>query len=158
MKMIWCGLKNKENDHELVNQFHGNFRSKTLCCRKIKYVFRDVKLYFNAPWGLKGLTGLKSYKNGFRLTDCPSHIYDVFLIQLSTLPHFKTNHLSALSPWWTLIISDIVPGKHPLTWNCNNSDHDDTLSLNIFFFRKNTVNWERRQSEIVLWWFRQMGN
>ena len=39
----WCGLKIKENYHVLVNQLHGNFRSKTLSCRKIKYVFRDVK-------------------------------------------------------------------------------------------------------------------
>ena len=27
----------------MVKQFHGNFRSKTLGCRKIKFVFRDVK-------------------------------------------------------------------------------------------------------------------
>ena len=40
----------------LVNQFHGNFRSKTLSFRKIKYVFSDVKWCFNASWGLKGLT------------------------------------------------------------------------------------------------------
>ena len=31
------------------------FRSKTLNCKKIKYVFRDVKWCFNASWGLKGL-------------------------------------------------------------------------------------------------------
>ena len=37
------GLKIKENCHILVNQFHGNFRSKTLCLRKIRSVFRDVK-------------------------------------------------------------------------------------------------------------------
>ena len=29
--------------HVLRNQFHGYFHSKTLCCRKIKSVFRDVK-------------------------------------------------------------------------------------------------------------------
>ena len=40
----------------MVNQFPGNFRSKTPSCRKIKSVFRDVKLCFNAPWGIKGLT------------------------------------------------------------------------------------------------------
>ena len=56
MKMIWCGLKIIENCHVLVNQFHGNFRSKKFCCRKIKSVFRDVKWCFNASWGLKGLT------------------------------------------------------------------------------------------------------
>ena len=50
--VVW---KLKENCHALVNQFHGNFRSKTLCCRKIKSVFRDVKWCFNASWGLKGL-------------------------------------------------------------------------------------------------------
>ena len=55
MKMIWSGWKIKENCHVLVNQFHGNFRSKTLGCGKIKSVFRDVKLCFNASWGLKGL-------------------------------------------------------------------------------------------------------
>ena len=26
-----------------INKFHGNFRSKTLGCRNIKSVFRDVK-------------------------------------------------------------------------------------------------------------------
>ena len=56
MKMIWCGLKIEENYHVLVNQFHRNFRSKTLGCRKIKSVFRDVKWCLNASWGLKGLT------------------------------------------------------------------------------------------------------
>ena len=43
MKMIWCGLKIKENYHVLVNQFHGNYHSK------------NVKWCFNASWGLKGL-------------------------------------------------------------------------------------------------------
>ena len=52
--MIWCCLKIKENCHVLVNQFHGNFRFKTLGCRKIKSVFRDVKWCFNASGGLKG--------------------------------------------------------------------------------------------------------
>ena len=33
----------KKNLHVLVNQFHGNFTSKTLNCKKIKSVFRDVK-------------------------------------------------------------------------------------------------------------------
>ena len=45
-----------ENYHVLVKPFHGNFRSKTLACRKIKSVFRDVKWCFNASWGLKGLS------------------------------------------------------------------------------------------------------
>ena len=55
IKIIWCGLKIIENYHVLVNQFHGNFRSKTLSCGKIKSVFRDVKWCFNASWGLKVL-------------------------------------------------------------------------------------------------------
>ena len=42
-----CGLKKKENYHVLVNQFLGNFRSKTPSCRKIRSVFRDLKLCFN---------------------------------------------------------------------------------------------------------------
>ena len=36
-------LIKKKNCHVLVNQFHGNFRSKTLIFRKMKSVFRDVK-------------------------------------------------------------------------------------------------------------------
>ena len=36
----------------LVNQFQGNFRSKTLCCRKIKCIFRVAKLMHRE--GLKG--------------------------------------------------------------------------------------------------------
>ena len=55
MKMIWFGLKIKENYHVLANQFHGNFHSKTLGFTKFKSVFRDVKWRFNALWGLKGL-------------------------------------------------------------------------------------------------------
>ena len=55
MKMIWCGLKIEENHRVLVNQLHGNSRYKTLCFRKIRYVFMDVKWCFNASWGLKGL-------------------------------------------------------------------------------------------------------
>ena len=33
----------QENYHVLVKQFHENFRSKTLCCKKIRVFFRDVK-------------------------------------------------------------------------------------------------------------------
>ena len=32
--MISCGLKIKENCHELVNQFHGNYHSKPLVVGK----------------------------------------------------------------------------------------------------------------------------
>ena len=53
--MTWYGLKIKENCHLLVNQFHQNFLSKPLGCRRIKSVFKDVKWCFNASWGLKGL-------------------------------------------------------------------------------------------------------
>ena len=41
--MILKGLQIDENCHVLVKQFHEYFRSKTICCRKIKSVFRDVK-------------------------------------------------------------------------------------------------------------------
>ena len=37
------GGKVKKISHVLVNQFHENFRSRTLGSRKIKSVFRDVK-------------------------------------------------------------------------------------------------------------------
>ena len=48
------GWKIKENCHVLVNQFRGNFCSKTLSCRQINCVFRDVKWCSHASWGLKG--------------------------------------------------------------------------------------------------------
>ena len=48
-------VKFEENCHVLINQLHRNFHSKTLSCRKIKSVFRDVEWCFNASWGLKGL-------------------------------------------------------------------------------------------------------
>ena len=44
--------------HVLINQFHLNFRFKTLSCRKIRCVFIHVKWCFNASWGLKGLKGI----------------------------------------------------------------------------------------------------
>ena len=59
MKMIWSGLKIKENCYVSVNQFHGNFRSKTPSCSLVVVrdgkFFRDGKWCFNASWGLKGL-------------------------------------------------------------------------------------------------------
>ena len=55
MKMIWREWKIEENCHVLVEEFHGNFHSKTLGCKKIKSVFRDVKWCLNTSWGLKGL-------------------------------------------------------------------------------------------------------
>ena len=67
--MIWCEWKIEENWHVLVKQFHGNFRSKTLDCTKIKSIFRDVKWCFIALWGLKGLTLVlqRPYIDGFKL-------------------------------------------------------------------------------------------
>ena len=41
--MILCGLKIKENWDVLIYQFHRNNGSKTLGCRKITTVVRDVK-------------------------------------------------------------------------------------------------------------------
>ena len=67
--MTWCGWRSKENCHILVNQFHGNFRSKTLSCRIIRSVIRDVKWCFNASWGLKGLNDDKTEMVIF----CPKH-------------------------------------------------------------------------------------
>ena len=64
MKMTWSGLIITEHCHVscvLVNQLLGNFRSKTLCCGKIKSVFRYIKWCFNALWGLKGLSRLITY-------------------------------------------------------------------------------------------------
>ena len=63
MKMIWCGWKSIQTCHVLVNQFHGNFHPKTLSCRRIKSVFRDVKWCFNASWGLKGLMLVQRWTN-----------------------------------------------------------------------------------------------
>ena len=52
---LMCFFEIKENCHVLVNQFHGNFRSKTLGCRKVKSVFRDVNDALMHHEGLKGL-------------------------------------------------------------------------------------------------------
>ena len=52
MKMIWCGLKIKENYNVLVNQFR--FRFETLGCRKIKSVYRDINDALMHHEGLKG--------------------------------------------------------------------------------------------------------
>ena len=49
------GWKSKDNFHVLVNQFHGNFRSKTVSFRKIKSVSRDLRWCFIASRGFKGL-------------------------------------------------------------------------------------------------------
>ena len=39
--LVW--VKEKENFHLLANEFNGNNHFKTLGCREIKSVFRDVK-------------------------------------------------------------------------------------------------------------------
>ena len=49
--LMW--FKNERNWNVLANQYHGNFRSKTLGCRKIKFVFKDVKSCFNEFRGIK---------------------------------------------------------------------------------------------------------
>ena len=59
MKVICCGLKTKEYCHVLVNQFHGNFYSKTLGCRKTKAVFRDVNDALMNPESLQGKVNQK---------------------------------------------------------------------------------------------------
>ena len=48
----------RENCQIMVKEVHGNFPFKTVSCRKIKSVFRVVKLCFKASWGLKGLHNL----------------------------------------------------------------------------------------------------
>ena len=70
MKMIWCGWKSKETCYILVNQFHVNLHSKTLSCREIKSVLKDVKWCFNASWGLKWLSVLKRIKTIIAFKRC----------------------------------------------------------------------------------------
>ena len=86
--MTWCGWKINENCHVLVNEFNGNFRSKTLGCRTIKSVFRDVKRCFNASWGLKGLRpALSDIARIERVTNVKLHLYHDYLI---TAPVFSS--------------------------------------------------------------------
>ena len=70
MKMIWYDIKITENCHVLVNQFHGNFRSKNLSDCTIKSVFRDVKWCFNASSGLKGLRVKHAFHSLHRALCC----------------------------------------------------------------------------------------
>ena len=88
MKMMWRGLKIKENCHVSVNQFHGDFRSKTLSFREIKSVFRDVKWCFNASWGLKGLRvkapGHWTYLSLYKVADAFSQPLQRWNIFIST--------------------------------------------------------------------------
>ena len=51
--VMW--VKKQRNCHVLINQFHRNFHSKTIACKKIKYVFRNVEWCLNVSWELKGL-------------------------------------------------------------------------------------------------------
>ena len=48
-------VKNSRKLSCIVNQFHGNFHSKTSNCSKIKPVYRGVKWCFNASRGIEGL-------------------------------------------------------------------------------------------------------
>ena len=90
MKMIWCGLKNKENDHLLVNQFHGNFR-------EIKSVFRDVKWCFNASWGFKGLSWFKHNDEWKKIASlcCKQNSLDVTLQQARDIDTMSTKSMKS---------------------------------------------------------------
>ena len=105
MKMTWSSLKNKENDHVLVNQFHGNIHSKTLGYGKIKSVFRDVKWCFIASWGLKGLNDLQNNMQAYphEITIIPLfwqiNYYNYVSHMLSraqTITFQKANHTSVV--------------------------------------------------------------
>ena len=56
----WFEVDGKINKNTMY-QFNGNFCSKTLAWRKIKYVFRDVKWCFIASRVLEGLTKLRLF-------------------------------------------------------------------------------------------------
>ena len=88
MKMIWKGWKINENCHVLVNQFPGNFLSKTHNCRQIKSVLRDIKWCCNASWGIKDLSIYASRR--------------AFCIKVYMVYYIETRTLSAViwSPVW----------------------------------------------------------
>ena len=78
------GEKIKENYHVLVNQFHGNFYSKTLGCREIKSVFSDAK------WCLMHREGL----NGWGLADKnkKKHVDSGFTTEFDSVELRKNTH------------------------------------------------------------------
>ena len=57
-------MKNSRKLPCIVNQFHGNFHSKTSSCSKIKPVCRDVKYASVHCGGLKGALPLTQFGNG----------------------------------------------------------------------------------------------
>ena len=79
--MTWSGWKSTENCHVLVNQFHGNIHSKTLGCRKITSVFRDVKWCFNASWGLKGLKTTTVVLSGVKVNHSYTNLTSWFCVK-----------------------------------------------------------------------------
>ena len=82
----------------LVNQFHGNFHSKTLRYWTIMSVFRDVKWCFNASWGLKGLTIFTTWCNllfsSYMIAYCYADRMScfIYLLNSSTLDFFARIH------------------------------------------------------------------
>ena len=116
----------------LVNQFRGNFHSKTLSFRKIKSVFRDVKWCFNASRGLKGLMINAGFDRGnvtCQLIDVASPSYWLYqgdlgfffithisyrhvLVFMLTMPHYL---------WWghyflPLLSLFLLKGIHFSNW------------------------------------------
>ena len=81
--MIGCGLKIEKNCHVLIDQFHGNFRSKTLGCRKIRYVFRNIFRY--------------------RITNCVAVKMNIVLQKL--FPHIQ---MYQMIPWKNTQIPTVV--------------------------------------------------
>ena len=113
MKMTWSGWQIIENYHVLLKQFHGNFPSKTLSCRRIIYVFRDIKWWFDASWGFKGLniiqhiTGVISSSYLLTKWQCVQYMWSriLYLDQSSLFfiwPAFvgKRNHFVFGVAWW----------------------------------------------------------
>ena len=107
--------KSTENWHILVKQFHGNFRSKTLCCRKIRSVFRDVKWCFNASWGLEGLTSLIS----------------LYPEPVSFVWHLKKYNSSSTILRFKFIV---IPGRGYI-WKIVNSKWEDSNCFIFFAYR-----------------------
>ena len=80
----------------MVKQFNGNFHSKTLNYREIKYIFMDVKRCFNASLGLKGLRHCYWERDLCLYTK----IYKIFALKLNKCEYFS----STLSDKWGEIL------------------------------------------------------